>query len=213
MITPIALNCSSRLTRLFAWIWFLDPSHVQTATDVDPCDSPRRDTVAALWEKLQAARTMHVRSTPASGKLTLAMFLEHHVNSVLRGKVPVYRFRWTPGTLPLSTSFNKLLNHFTEQIAPYDWIQMKALIITDEAKLSYGFMNLWHGLIKILASGATAGPFIITFASYGSATQSPLLYELSSTPVHFNPNQRMSIRPLTSNNPEVGLYLTRAKLM
>ena len=88
---------------------------------------------------------------------------------------------------------------------------MKALIIIDEAQLSYGFKDLWHGLIKILASGATAGPFIITFASYGSATQSPLLSELSSTPVQFTPNQRMSIRPLTSNNPEVGLYLTRAE--
>ena len=153
---------------------------------------------------------MHVRGTPASGKSTLAMLLEQHVNSVLLGEIPVYRFRWTPGTLPLSTPYNTLLNHFTEQIAPFDWIHMKALIIIDEAQLSYGFMDLWHGLIKILASGARAGPFIITFASYGSATQSPLLSELSSTPVYFTPNQRVSIRPLTSNNAKVGLYLTRA---
>lgn len=156
-------------------------------------------------------RVIHVRGTPASGKSTLAMFLEQHVNSVFQGKVPVYRFRWTPGTLPLSTSYNKLLNHFTEQIAPFDWIEMNAVIIIDEAQLSYDFKDLWHGLIKILASGVAAGPFIIAFASYGSATKSPLPSEVSSTPVHFTSNQRVSTRPLTLNNPQVGLYLTRAE--
>ena len=88
---------------------------------------------------------------------------------------------------------------------------MKAVIIIDEAQLSYDFNDLWHGLIKILAAAVGAGPFIITFASYGSATRSPLLSEVSSTPVHFTSSQRMSIRPLTSNNPYVGLYLTRAE--
>lgn len=156
---------------------------------------------------------MHVRGTPASGKSSLAMFLEQHVNSVLQGKVPVYRFRWTPGTLPLSSSYNKLLNHFTEQIAPFDWIQMDAIIIIDEAQLSYEFKDLWHGLLKILASGAGAGPFIITFASYGSATQSPLLSEVTSIPVQFTSNQRMSIRPLTLIIPTLGFILRVLNLM
>ena len=156
-------------------------------------------------------RVLHVRGTPASGKSTLALFLEQHVNSVLHGKVPVYRFRWTPGTLSTSASYNTLLNHFTEQIAPFDWLEMKAIIIIDEAQLSYDYKDLWHGLIKILASNVAAGPFIIAFASYGSATQSPLLSEVSSTPVQFTSNQRISTRPLISNNPQVGLYLTRAE--
>lgn len=156
-------------------------------------------------------RVLHVRGTPASGKSTLAMFLELHVNSVLQGKVPVYRFRWTPGLLSPTASYNKLLNHFTEQIAPFDWRRMQAVIIIDEAQLSYDYKDLWHGLIKILASDAKAGPFIIAFASYGSATESPLQSEVSSTPVQLTPNQRISTRPLISNNPQVGLYLTRAE--
>ncbi len=152
---------------------------------------------------------MHVRGTPASGKSTLAMFLEQYVKSVLPNRFPVYRFRWTPATLSLTTSYNDLLNFFTRQVASYDWMEMGNVIIIDEAQLSYDFQDLWHGLIKILASVAKCGPFIITFASYGSAKQSPLLSEPSSTPVQFTSKQRISTRPLTLNNPQVGLYLTR----
>lgn len=85
---------------------------------------------------------------------------------------------------------------------------MGSIIIIDEAQLSYDFQDLWHGLIKILASGAQGGSFIITFASSGSAKRSPLLSEFSSAPVQFTFKQRMSIWPLSLNNPQVGLYLT-----
>ena len=105
------------------------------------------------------------------------------MNSVLHGKVPIYRFRWTPGTLSTSASYNTLLNYFTEQIAPFNWLEMKAIIIIDKAQLLYDYNNLWHSLIKILASNIAAEPFIIAFALYRSATQLPLLSEASSTPV------------------------------
>ena len=131
------------------------------------------------------------------------------MKSVLPNRFPVFHFRWTPATLPVFTSYNDLLNYFTRQVAPYDWMEMGSVIIIDEAQLSYDFQDLWHGLIKILASGVKGGPFIITFASYGSAKHLPLLSEFSSTTVHFTTKQRMSIRPLTLNNPQVGLYLTR----
>lgn len=133
---------------------------------------------------------MHVRGTPASGKSTLAMFLEQYVKSILPNRFPVYRFRWTPATLSVITSYNNLLNYFTRQMAPNDGMEMRSIIIIDEAQLSYDFKDLWHGLIKILASDAKGGPFIITFASYGSAKQSPLLSEISSNPAQFTPDQR-----------------------
>lgn len=154
---------------------------------------------------------MHVRGTPASGKSTLAIFLEQHVNSIFQGKGPVYRFRWTPGKFPLFISYNKLLNLFTEQIAPFDWIKKKAIIIVDEAQLSYDFKDLWHGSDKDIGVLCSSWPvhycFCVVRIRHGSAaTVWSLVY-----PVHFTSNQWKSTGPLTCNNLQVGLYLTRAK--
>jgi hypothetical protein len=41
-----------------------------------PCECPRRDTVAALWDRIQQVGVVHVRGSPASRKSTLACLLE-----------------------------------------------------------------------------------------------------------------------------------------
>ena len=61
----------------------------------------------------------------------------------------------------------------------------------------------------MLALGATTGPLVIPFSSYGSPTGTPVVGPPGSAPIHFSPRQRVSVKPLFENNLQVSLYFTR----
>jgi hypothetical protein len=84
------------------------------------------------------------------------------------------------------------------------------LLIIDEAQASYQYANLWTDFIKPIASDGNAGRRVILFSSYGSPALSPVKHSLvGSPPVELSVRQRVSIRPLSSNNQKVSIYFTR----
>ena len=69
---------------------------------------------------------------------------------------------------------------------------------------------MWNDFIKYLC-GAGYGPLVVLFSSYGSPSASPIHEDPESlpTPILFSDNQRVSIRPLSDNNPGISLHFTR----
>jgi hypothetical protein len=193
-------------------------SLIQPAVETpDPCESPRGRTVAALWEQLQQVRVIHVRGTPTSGKSSLARNLKFYVMRTEPG-VRICSFRWPddsawPDGLNRASQYHRLLNFITGRPAESDnWPQMEnTLLIIDEAQMSYEYLDLWNDFLKPLASDAKRGPFVILFSSYGSPTQIPVRAALGSAPIHLSAKQRVSIRPLSENNPKISLYFTRSE--
>ena len=87
-------------------------------------------------------------------------------------------------------------------------------LIIDEAQMSYNYTTFWNDFIKPLASaGSSSVPIVILFSSYpvdGSASQTPVPGPYKgSAPVELTTQQRLSIRPLFDNNPDVSLYFSR----
>ena len=79
------------------------------------------------------------------------------------------------------------------------------VLIIDEAQASYDNTDLWTNLVKPVAD-TRDGPMIALFGSYGSPTQGPGPY---ITPMHFAPEQRMSIRPSQVDNTQLSIFFTR----
>ena len=52
---------------------------------------------------------------------------------------------------------------------------------------------------------------VILFSSYGSPSEVPVRVPLGTAPLHFTAQQRVSVRPLSDNNPIVSLYFTRSE--
>src|SRR6266516_6447454 len=82
-----------------------------------------------------------------------------------------------------------------------------ALLIIDEAQLSYKYRSLWNDFLKPLRNNPI-GPMVIFFSSYGSPAEFPVPTVLGSTPVRLSAQQRISVRPLSWNNPRISLYFT-----
>lgn len=70
---------------------------------------------------------------------------------------------------------------------------------------SHNDVGFWANLVKPVADDRS-GPMIALFGSYGSPSQDP---GIGTTPMHFAIEQRMSIRPLTSNNTQLYIFFTR----
>jgi len=199
----------------------LDPATTDKPSpviSVSPILSPRNDTVAALWELVQRTQVLHVRGTPASGKTVLAGLLQQHVRNT-SPNVQVYLFTWNPAHfsskgLDIGSEYDELLNCATKQPKPLgDWRNVQnTLLLIDEAQLSYKYNGLWNNFIKYIC-GARYGPLVVLFSSYGSPSDSPIPRdpELTPTPVEFGDEQRVSIRPLYRNNPNISLYFTPAE--
>jgi hypothetical protein len=184
----------------------------QTPLVDDPSESPRRDTVATLWGRIQEVGVVHVRGTPASGKSTLARLLEQYVIKK-RPDLLVYRFSW-PSTFPdgfwPGSQYHTLLNSITKRpLDQNDWWRMQVLLIIDEAQGSYEYISLWNDLIKGLSP--TSGPLIALFSSYGSPSNLPLGDARTPTPIYFRPDQRISIRR-SSQNPNLALLFSQTEL-
>jgi hypothetical protein len=183
----------------------------QTLLVDDPSESPRRDTVTTLWDRIQEVGVVHIRGTPASGKSTLARLLGQYVMRT-RPDLLVYRFSW-PSTFPdgfwPGSQYHKLLNFITERpLDKNDWWRMQVLLIIDEAQGSYGYLSLWNDFIKGLSP--TSGPLVALFSSYGSPSNLPLGDARTPTPIYFRPGQRVSIRR-SSQNPNLALLFSQTE--
>ena len=147
--------------------------------------------------------------------------MKSHVELVAPN-VKVYLFSWIPSHLEKNqldegSQFYQLLDYLTHQPNPLgsNWLyQQNTLLIIDEAQLSYEYTNLWNDLIK-RQSGHRYGPFIILFSSYGSAADSPISADplKRPTPVEFSDEQRVSLRPLFRNNPNISLFFTHEEFV
>jgi len=174
----------------------------------DHGESPRRDTVIALWDRIQQVGVVHVRGTPGSGKSTLARLLQEYVIGK-RPDLQVYAFSWLPNIPDGIRSYHRLLNYITGRpLDQDDWWRMRVLLIIDEAQGSYGYISLWNDFIKNLSP--TSGPMVALFSSYGSPSKRPLGNTCTPTPIYFRRDQRISIRR-SSRNPDLALFFSRAE--
>lgn len=149
----------------------------------------REATIASFFVQFQDVRVVHVRGTSASGKSTLSLILHDHVHY----------------TRPDIEVFWKVWNR-TDKIDWSKWrYREKAVLIIDEAQASYEDADFWASLVKPVAD-TRSGPMIALFGSYGSPSQGP---GFGITPMHFTIEQRMSIRPLTSNNMQLSIFFTQ----
>lgn len=126
----------------------------------------------------------------------------------------VWRFSWPSdmGEKYLIRPFYYLLNEITNrpEMDSDDWPSFgNVLLIIDEAQMSYDYGTFWNDFIKPLASGSLSGPIVLLLSSYGSATQTPVLGAKGSPPVELTSQQRISVRSLFDNNPDVSLYFSR----
>jgi hypothetical protein len=167
--------------------------------------------VTALWDRFQEVGVVHVRGTPASGKSTLARFLEKHVR-ITRPDLLVYGFSW-PTTFPdgfwPGSPYYHLPNSLTKRpLDNNDWYGKQVLLITDEAQGSYEYISLWNDLIKSLSP--ISGTLITLFSSYGSPSNLPLGDARTLTLIYSGPDQRISIR-CSSQNPNLALLFSQTE--
>ncbi|KAH0558586.1 hypothetical protein GP486_004759 [Trichoglossum hirsutum] len=176
---------------------------------VNPTECPRKDTVAALWERIQQVGVVHIRGTPASGKTILSLLLREYVEKEV-SNLPVLLTSWNRvAHLPTNTAYDELLSEAFKIYQKKDWRSLRALIIIDEAQMTYAYGSLWADLIKNITP--TSGLKIALFASYGSPRNSPLITFNTATtiitPMILNTDQRISIRR-SSRNPNLGLFFS-----
>lgn len=98
----------------------------------------------------------------------------------------------------------------TDLILPWDEYLPKTnlLILLDEAQATHSDQVLWPYLIKPVAE-ARYGPMIALFGSYGSPSAGPMSFPI--TPMQFAPDQRMSLRPLSSKDSDLSIFFTRSE--
>ncbi|KAJ9263388.1 hypothetical protein DTO212C5_7573 [Paecilomyces variotii] len=190
------------------------PQRSISPPDHAPCSADRlifdrKETVAALWERIKYTGVVHIRGTPSSGKSTLAALLAEYVQR-RRPQMRVYSITW-PAT-PLKNwdtafAYNRLLNDLTNR--PHwsnDWLSMRALLVIDEAQETYRYMSLWNDLIKGIYHHTRIQ--IALFSSYGSPTDAPLGKMRTPTPILLTSLQRISIRR-TGGESDIGLFYSR----
>lgn len=187
--------------------WYLE------SKTLDPLECPRVQTVSVLWERIQEHHVVHVRATPASGKSTLSRLLEQHV----KRKHPDLPVKWCSWPMDLLkrlgysnyNNHNKVL-HTVFNIPlnlQIDWLNWPALFIIDEAQASYSCITFWNDFIKAISK--QHAPMVILFSSWGSAAGRS--EAKTPTPIYFDPNQRISIRPPQDSESRVSVFFTRAE--
>jgi hypothetical protein len=129
-----------------------------------------------------------VRGTPASGKTTLLNLLWAHINAEVPGAVVHNISTWPKG--------DNTLQRIPDYPNPTD----VTYLLFDEAQDTYWDVSFWNVFLKGYASFDNYR--VILFCSYGSAGMQPLNYRVG-TPMHLNPEARVSLVP----NSEVNGYL------
>lgn len=165
--------------------------------------SPRRETVLGLAHLLDCFRVVHVRGTPSSGKTTLARLLYEHLSML--GEDVVMAVAWHEVNDAISHLINLAEQQGCRGLNRRSFLSSNVVIILDEAQHSYQDLSLWLGLIKT-QSGMTEGPRLCLFSSYGSPTSGRADYPLGTTPVHFGPEQRVSITASSLSENHVQLF-------
>jgi hypothetical protein len=130
----------------------------------------------------------------------------------------VVAFSW-PGNAPkefLVRGYEFLLQNFCNlrykgNLRDYS----NLLLIIDEAQNSYRFTSFWIDLVKLQAQEGDAGPYIAMFSSFGSPSSQVIQQEEfdHSPPPFLKPEQRISMRPLSENNPVVSLYFNKSEFL
>ncbi len=169
--------------------------------------------MAALWLQLQSHRVVQVRGTPASGKTTLARVFADHI----RENYPAYRVvdkSWTTRNRQPCIGFRTWIkNEMAFDIGDSGKWQIlpNTVFVFDEAQLSYHDHEFWVDYLKPVATSPHKySPHVIMFSSYGSP--GTFAHELlGSAPVPLRPEQRVSVRPLKSNNGRASLYFNQAE--
>lgn len=159
-----------------------------------------------LWQQLQCYGILHARGTPACGKTTLGILLQHFIEKE-KPKTTVHRFTWPP-TLPEKYSvlpYHVLLNDILQLPSEFKWEFAKdTVLIMDEAQLSYTH-SIWNDLIKNLPDFTGIGLYLSSYGSPSPVAVHPLP---GFSPVILSPERRISIRLLSNTNASVGLYFT-----
>jgi len=109
------------------------------------------------------------------------------------------------------SNYNLLLDCAADIKTSQEWMEMKnTLLIIDEAQGSYEYESLWSDFFRIQADSRKGGIIVLLLSSFGSPSATPV-HLPRSAPTYLSPAQRVSIRPLSENNPKVSLYFTRAE--
>lgn len=95
-------------------------------------------------------------------------------------------------------------------ILPWEKYLLKThlLLLIDEAQNTYSDQVLWPYLIKPVAEGRY-GPMIALFGAYGSPSGGPISGMIM--PMQFAPDQRMSLRPIPSDDSGLSIIFTRSE--
>lgn len=157
--------------------------------------SPRTSTVKQIVLHWKNVRILHFRATPSSGKSTLGSLIAAYIRATeLNSLVVVCE--------TLHKGKTRGLERIQEELRKYGCdahpsVAENVYLIADEAQATYGDVVLWNS-IKELQSEMRSMK-ILFLASMGS----PVLI----TPVQFEENMRVSLRP-TGQVP-FGVYLSK----
>ncbi|KAI5796576.1 hypothetical protein EDC01DRAFT_651929 [Geopyxis carbonaria] len=182
--------------------------------ELSPRICNRFETIQNIYKELKSQRILHVRGTPTSGKTTLGLLLEKFINRYFP-EMEVIFLTW-PGNLSKKENnmpYRYTIEEYHRIQFPTDPREMSNLVlIIDEAQRSYKHFALWNNLIKYQGQGNESGAYIVLLSSYGSPSQHVHEYDDETwTPPYLSDQQRISMRPLASNNQNVSLYFVRAE--
>ncbi|KIL60852.1 hypothetical protein M378DRAFT_905153 [Amanita muscaria Koide BX008] len=161
--------------------------------------SLRRETVAALYQRLNTYRFIQVRGTPASGKTVLGQLLAAHISR----QEPDVHIVWVYGWPKESGDYHKRLKKL-------GWKEnKKTVFIFDEGQMSYVDARLWGEFFKSMHDHQERRA--IVFASYGSPT-SRLIFQ-GHPPIIVPDPQRVTLChvPHEDGLPSAGLLFTRSE--
>ncbi|KAF5367794.1 hypothetical protein D9615_010503 [Tricholomella constricta] len=160
--------------------------------------SSRRETVTALYAKLQELKYVHVRGTPASGKSSLASLLISHIKEVESKETEIIH-----------------LVGWAEQedhpegggtwLAKRQWhFQEGAVLVVDEAQGSYWDTMFWNNIKAIRPDSRCR---VITLASYGIAGR-----EYTGDTPGVSPHNTVGLDPIDfEGQASVGLLLNKSE--
>lgn len=174
---------------------------------------PRSETVETLVQMLNEYAVVHVRGTPATGKTTLALLLQKHLEGSHR---VIFIDHWEANFR--STGYLVEQSHQSghKEVQANDFFGSQndnVVFIIDEAQVTYADSHLWYTVIKTRI-GRSYGPRFCLFSSYGSpSTGAPEFnYPVATTPPILRREQRVSLTiPTGLEGSKISLFYTPAE--
>jgi hypothetical protein len=175
----------------------------------DPFLCPRASQVTKIAEIIDSEWLVHIRGTPASGKITLAYLLFSHYRSI--GTRCILLDAWSKAHLSDYRSIIVQRAHddgYTD-ITRDNLRDSDFVIIFDEAQMTYSDSGLWLGLVKG-QNGRCWGPRICVLTSFGNPMSGPESTDFGSPMSYIGIRQRVSITiSKVDGAPDVSLFYTR----